>query len=96
MTRGDIADLILVDPKTLAEYDADKHVQRVYRDEFSHEQLVNRSDDVVKLVMIGGQTAWENNAFSGDLGKNANGSVIALDRFCKVALDFNEQCRLKA
>jgi N-acyl-D-aspartate/D-glutamate deacylase len=74
--EGDIADLILVDPKTLAEYDADKHVQRVYRDEFSHEQLVNRSDDVVKLVMIGGQTAWENNAFSGDLGKTPMGRLL--------------------
>ena len=74
--EGDIADLILVDPKTLAEYDADKHVQRVYREEFSHEQLVNRSDDVVKLVMIGGQTAWENNAFSGDLGKTPMGRLL--------------------
>lgn len=73
---GDVADLILIDPKKLAEYDGESQVQRVYREEFSHEQLVNRSDDVVSLVMIGGHTAWEHNAFADDLGKTAMGRLL--------------------
>ena len=73
---GDVADLILIDPKKLAEYDGESQVQRVYREEFSHEQLVNRSDDVVSLVMIGGHTAWENNALSDNLGHIPMGRLL--------------------
>jgi len=73
---GDVADLILIDPKKLAEYDGESKVQRVYREEFSHEQLVNRSDDVVSLVMIGGHTAWENNALSNNLGHIPMGRLL--------------------
>jgi dihydroorotase-like cyclic amidohydrolase len=46
---GDVADLILIDPKKLAEYDGETSAQRIHREEFSHEQLVNRSDGVVEL-----------------------------------------------
>jgi len=42
--EGDIADLILIDPKKLENYDGEQNVQRVHREEFQHEQLVNRSD----------------------------------------------------
>jgi len=73
---GDVADLILIDPKKLAEYDGESKVERIYREEFSHEQLVNRSDDVVNLVMIGGHTAWENNALADDLGKTTMGRLL--------------------
>jgi N-acyl-D-aspartate/D-glutamate deacylase len=73
---GDVADLILVDPEKLAEYDGESKVERVYREEFSHEQLVNRSDDVVNLVMIGGHRAWENNVFADDLGKTTMGRLL--------------------
>ncbi len=76
INQGDIADLILIDPKKLAAYDGERNVQRVFREEFSHEQLVNRSDGVVNLVMIGGQSAWEDNAFSGELGKTAMGRLL--------------------
>ena len=74
--EGDIADLILIDPKKLQDYDGEKNVQRVHREEFQHEQLVNRSDDVVPLVMIGGHTAWENNNFASDLGQKPMGRLL--------------------
>ena len=74
--EGDIADLILIDPKKLQDYDAEQNVQRVHREEFQHEQLVNRSDDVVPLVMIGGHTAWENNNFASDLGQKPMGRLL--------------------
>jgi len=38
--EGDIADLILVDPKRLASYDGEACVERIYREEFQHQQLV--------------------------------------------------------
>jgi len=74
--EGDIADLILVDPKKLAAYDGEQHVKRIHREEFQTEQLVNRSDGVVNLVMIGGHTAWENNDFSSHLGKTPMGRLL--------------------
>ena len=74
--EGDVADLILIDPKKLEDYDGEKNVQRVHREEFQHEQLVNRSDDVVPLVMIGGHTAWENNNFDSDLGQKPMGRLL--------------------
>ena len=74
--QGDIADLILIDPEQLANYDGESNVQRVHREEFQHEQLVNRSDSVVPLVMIGGQTAWENNNFASDLGQKPMGRLL--------------------
>ncbi|MDG1748509.1 MAG: amidohydrolase family protein [Porticoccaceae bacterium] len=74
--EGDVADLILIDPKKLQDYDGEKNVQRVHREEFKHEQLVNRSDDVVPLVMIGGHTAWENNNFDSDLGQKPMGRLL--------------------
>lgn len=73
---GDTADLILVAPDALKEYDGEANVQRRFREEFQHEQLVNRSDDVVPLVMIGGHVAWQNNTFSEKLGKQKMGRLL--------------------
>ena len=73
---GDVADLILIDPVQLATYNGEQSVARVYREEFQAQQLVNRSDGVVNLVMIGGQTAYENNAFSSTLGVQPMGRLL--------------------
>jgi hypothetical protein len=48
----------------------------VYRQEYEHEQLVNRSDDVVPLVIIGGQIAWQHNQFSEQLGRVKMGNLL--------------------
>ena len=74
--EGDVADLILIDPEQLANYDGEGNVQRIYREEFQHEQLVNRSDGVVPFVMIGGHAAWENNEFTSDLGQKPMGRLL--------------------
>ena len=74
--EGDIADLILIDPEQLASYDGEGNVQRIHREEFKHEQLVNRSDGVVPFVMIGGHAAWENNEFTSDLGQKPMGRLL--------------------
>ncbi|MCL6416730.1 amidohydrolase family protein [Aestuariirhabdus sp. Z084] len=74
--EGDVADLILINPDTLARYDGEASVERVYREEFSHHQLVNRSDEVVDLVLIGGKVAWEKNDFSDAFGREALGRLL--------------------
>ncbi len=73
---GDTADLILVDPKKLINYDGEQHVERIHRDEFQHDQLVNRSDGVLPLVMVAGNTAWSNDQFSETLGKKKFGRLL--------------------
>jgi len=76
INEGDIADLILVNPETLSQYDGEASVARVHRKEYDHEQLVNRSEGVVPLVMIGGQVAWENDQLSDQLGAQPMGRLL--------------------
>jgi len=38
--------------------------------------LVNRSDDVVPLVMIGGKVAWQHNQFTENLGQEKFGKLL--------------------
>lgn len=76
INEGDVADLILVDPKQLSNYEGEDHVERIYRKEFKHDQLVNRSEGVVPLVMINGQEAWAKDKFSKSLGKEKMGSLL--------------------
>ena len=73
---GDVADLILVNPNELANYDGEANVQKIHRKEFQHEQLVNRSDGVVPLVMVGGKVAWEGNNFNESLGQIPFGRLL--------------------
>jgi N-acyl-D-aspartate/D-glutamate deacylase len=73
---GDKADLILVNPENLKAYVGEDSARRVYREEYQHEQLVNRSDGVVPLVMISGEIAWQDDAFSESLGKIKMGQVL--------------------
>ncbi|MEO0369397.1 MAG: N-acyl-D-glutamate deacylase, partial [Pseudomonadota bacterium] len=74
--NGDIADIILVDPKALSTYEGEDNVRRIFREEYQHQQLVNRSDDVVPLVLIGGKIAWQKNEFSAGFGKEKMGSLL--------------------
>jgi N-acyl-D-aspartate/D-glutamate deacylase len=73
---GDVADLILVDPNELASYDGEANVQKVHRKEFQHEQLVNRSQGVVPLVMVGGKVAWEEERFDPSFGEKPFGRLL--------------------
>ena len=76
INTGDAADLIIVDPESLANYDGDNSVRRVYREEFQHSQLVNRSNGVVQQVFIGGVKAWQENDFCEGLGKQPMGRLL--------------------
>lgn len=74
--EGAPADITIVNPQTLKIYDGQANVQRIYREEFEHEQLVNRSDDVVTATIISGKIIWENNAFSKKINKEKYGRVL--------------------
>jgi N-acyl-D-aspartate/D-glutamate deacylase len=76
INEGDVADLILVDPQALANYDGEAHIIRQHRTEYNNDQLVNRSDGVVPLVMIAGNVAWENDEFSHHLGDKPMGRLL--------------------
>ncbi|MFT6153597.1 MAG: N-acyl-D-aspartate/D-glutamate deacylase [Bermanella sp.] len=76
INEGDTADLILVDPEALANYDGEANVIRQFRKAYNNDQLVNRSDGVVPLVMIAGNVAWENDDFNGELGEKPMGRLL--------------------
>ena len=74
--EGDVADLILIDPVALDAYDGEANVTRIRREEFQHDQLVNRSDGVVDLVIIGGKVASSKGDLSKELGSERMGSLL--------------------
>jgi N-acyl-D-aspartate/D-glutamate deacylase len=73
---GAQADIVLVDPETLLRYDTDASRRMVYRDIFEHEQLVNRSDGVVKAVFIAGEQVWDGAQFTPVLGTRKLGRAL--------------------
>lgn len=73
---GRRADMVVIDPTTLATYDGEANVQRIHRDVFEHEQLVNRSDGVVSLVVIGGHVAFDGTDVTPELGRVPMGQLL--------------------
>ncbi|MGB0907385.1 MAG: N-acyl-D-amino-acid deacylase family protein [Maricaulaceae bacterium] len=76
LETGARADITIIDPSALAGYDGEANVERIYRAEFEHEQLVNRSDDVVTATIIGGKIAWKKDHFSKVLNQEKFGRVL--------------------
>ena len=76
LDTGARADITIIDPKALETYDGEANVERIYREEFEHEQLVNRSDNVVAATIIGGKIAWNNNSFATGLNSESYGQVL--------------------
>jgi N-acyl-D-aspartate/D-glutamate deacylase len=77
---GAQADLVLVDPAALDSYDTDAGRRMVYREIFGHEQLVNRSDGVVRSVYIAGEEVWDGDAATPALGNRRLGRPLTSDR----------------
>ena len=73
---GARADITIINPEILKTYDGEANVERIYREEFEHEQLVNRSDDVVEATIIGGKIAWQKDHFSDALNIEKFGRVL--------------------
>jgi len=73
---GAQADIVLIDPAALADYECDEHRQFVHRELFDHMQMVNRSDGVVSRVLIKGKTVWEGLEFTPVLGSETLGRAL--------------------
>lgn len=73
---GAQADMILVDPQALSEYECDPNRHFEYREIFEHKQMVNRSDGVVERVMINGSTVWQGTDFVEGYGANTVGRAL--------------------
>lgn len=76
LEEGARADLVLLDPVALAAWDRHDSVIRVHREAFGHEQLVNRSDGVVSLAVVGGKVAWEADGPAPGLGVERMGRLL--------------------
>ncbi len=73
---GAPADLTLLDPEALRAYRSEEHVQNIYREAFEHHQLVNRSEGVVSLVVVGGHVAFEHQALTERLNRVKMGRAL--------------------
>lgn len=84
---GSRADVIIVDPQALASYDSDQHVKYLYREDFAHHQLVNRSDGVVRTTIINGHIAWDGNDFTEGFKQYTNRQATDSINMGRVLLD---------
>lgn len=73
---GERADITIVNPEELEVYDGESSVQRIYREDFEHEQLVNRSDGVVTATIVSGRAIWQNSKFANDINKSKYGKCL--------------------
>ena len=73
---GERADITIVNPEKLDLYDGENNVQRIYREDFDHEQLVNRSDGVVTATIVSGRAIWHNSKFANDINKSKYGKCL--------------------
>jgi N-acyl-D-aspartate/D-glutamate deacylase len=73
---GERADITIVNPEELEVYDGENSVQRIYREDFEHEQLVNRSDGVVTATIVSGRAIWHNSKFANDINKSKYGKCL--------------------
>ena len=73
---GSRADITLLNPQALKNYDGDKDIEYTYRDLFGCHQLVNRSDGVVEGVYVAGQRVWHGTAFTETFGRKRAGQAL--------------------
>ncbi len=73
---GAQADVVLIDPQSLKARDGNSERELVYRDLFEHEQMVNRSKDVVQEVFIKGESVWRDGAATDALGRRTLGRAL--------------------
>ena len=76
---GARADMVLIDPDCLRQYDGEQSIRYIYRDAFQCHQLVNRSDGVVGGVFVGGEQVWDGAGFTAAHGhRQLAGSLRAV------------------
>ena len=73
---GAQADIVLIDPEVLRNWDSNETRQLTYRELFEHDQMVSRSDGVVSCVLINGEPVWEAGGFTPALGNQRLGRAL--------------------
>ena len=73
---GSRADMVLLNPEALRQYDGEASIEYIYRDIFDCHQLVNRSDGVVDGVFVAGQEAWNGQGFTDTLRHDRMGQTL--------------------
>jgi N-acyl-D-aspartate/D-glutamate deacylase len=73
---GAQADITLIDPERLRDWDCNDTREYIYRDLFEHHQLVNRPQGIVRQVFIHGESVWEDDAFTPVLGSRPLGRAL--------------------
>jgi N-acyl-D-aspartate/D-glutamate deacylase len=71
---GAVADVAVVDPEALAAWDPESSV--VVSTRLGHKQRVNRSDGVVRAVVVGGRVAWDTDGAAPELGTERFGRLL--------------------
>jgi N-acyl-D-aspartate/D-glutamate deacylase len=73
---GAQGDLVLIDPEALKRHDGEKNTVRLWREVLKNDQLVCRSDGVVRAVFIRGEEAWDGAAFTPAFERKKMGRVL--------------------
>jgi len=73
---GKQADLVLINPSALDDWEPDRTRQIEHREVFDHPQMVNRSEGIVDRVWIAGQLAWCEGKASSMLGQQRLGRAL--------------------
>lgn len=73
---GDRADVTLIDPDRLAAYDSEANARFIWREEYQHEQMVNRSEGVVAAVFVGGERVFTPEGFKPAAGGRTLGRAL--------------------
>jgi len=73
---GAQADIALVNPEALKDWNCDQTRELEYRELFQHNQMVNRPEGIVSGVLINGQQVWRDGAFTDVLGSRPLGRAL--------------------
>lgn len=73
---GAQADVVLIDPEVLRNWDDNSNRKLIHRDLFDHPQMVCRSDGVVTHVLINGEPVWSEGEFTTALGELTLGRAL--------------------
>ncbi|MCC5996366.1 MAG: amidohydrolase family protein [Oceanicaulis sp.] len=76
MEIGDQADLTVIDPDALRAYDSEACSRFIWREDYEHEQMVNRSDGVVRSVLVSGVEVWDGERFTDAAGRQTLGRAL--------------------
>ncbi len=76
LEEGARADITVIDPEALEAYDSEQHSRFIWRDDYEHEQMVNRSEGVVSAVMVGGGLVWTGQHFTDAAGRTRLGRAL--------------------